>query len=351
MKMNYLMIVSLVSITVVTIFPNAFSQTENKSKSALSLAVANAKAPEIEISELGPGECYGVSTDGHIVGVEKAGGFVIDAHGQRKSLDKFKGKDSTIPYAINNAGDIVGESMSGMMLNPTRHAVIYRKGQWSDLGLLPNGNFSVALDVNESGWVVGIVGVPAKKDHFPELRGFWFANGVMKDLGTPRQSSAYRIADNGSVIGILETEDGSTHAMLVADNKITDLGTLGGKDSAAYAVNINNEIVGVADTANNSHHAFLYRNGTMLDLGTLGGDRSDAKGIDDAGLIVGNSLDAKGAGRPFLYRDGMMVDLLPKDAKGPYVMARVLNIKNGVAVGWGLPAESAGAQCLRWKIK
>jgi probable HAF family extracellular repeat protein len=48
------------------------------------------------------------------------------------------------------------------------------------------------------------------------------------------------------------------HAFLYSDGKMTDLGTLGGKESVAFGINDAGQIVGWADNANGYAHAFLY---------------------------------------------------------------------------------------------
>jgi probable HAF family extracellular repeat protein len=307
------------------------------------------EAPAFEVTDLGPGECYGISTDGRVVGMEAGvGGFVIDASGRRRSLGLFEG-DLAIPLGVNSAGDIVGFSQSSQV----RRAIVSRAGgDWSKLGFLPGGDWSAALDINDAGDIVGVgVDGASTARAIAAPRGFRITNGTLSDLGTRQGGAAHRLASNGSLAGIFETDAGQTHAMLFANQKLTDLGTLGGPDSAAYGINAQNDVVGVADTASGSSHAFLFRNGAMLDLGTLGGERSDARGIDAGGLAAGNSLDGQGVSHPFLYRGGTLIDLWPKDEQGePYLTARAEAIASGVIVGSGLRADST-SRCLRWRAK
>ncbi len=83
---------------------------------------------------------------------------------------------------------------------------------------------------------------------------------------------------------------------------ITDLGTLGGRESVATGINASGRVVGFADTTHGTHHAFLWRSGRMTDLGTLpGGERSDAWAINDGGEIVG-SCTVRGERHAVLWR-------------------------------------------------
>src|SRR5258708_17743014 len=75
---------------------------------------------------------------------------------------------------------------------------------------------------------------------------------------------------------------------------LTDLGTLGGKQSIAYGINAKGQVVGSADTTASlvlgfSPHAFLWENGTMTDLGTLDGLFGVATGINARGQVVADS--------------------------------------------------------------
>src|SRR5512135_1438243 len=66
---------------------------------------------------------------------------------------------------------------------------------------------------------------------------------------------------------------------------LTDLGTLGGRDSYARGINARGQVVGYvinySETIPGGYysHAFLYSHGTMTDLGTLGGSEASASGI------------------------------------------------------------------------
>jgi probable HAF family extracellular repeat protein len=90
---------------------------------------------------------------------------------------------------------------------------------------------------------------------------------------------------------------------------ITDLGTLGGKESVAYGINERGQIVGGSQTGTGASHAFLWESGKMRDLGTLGGETSQATAINEHGQIVGYALTADGAPHAFLWNGGKPRDL------------------------------------------
>jgi probable HAF family extracellular repeat protein len=307
-------------------------------------------AGPFRVTDLGPGRCFGVSSDGHVVGAQDAadgGPFIIDPAGNRSPLPLYENDPATLPLAINAAGKVVGISQA------SRTAIVFANGSWVSVPPPAGGEWSAALDIDEAGNVVG-VGIPGDLDAgAPALHAFYLpAGGSTKDLGFAPNSAAHRISSNGVLVGILQTDAGTTHAFRgpLPGGSPLDLGTLGGANSAAYGVNANGDVVGVADTPLGAHHAYLYHAGKMSDLGTLGGDRSDGRGIDDRGDVVGNSLVDGGATHPFLYRGQSLVDILPAplDASA-YLMARVEAIANGTAIGWGLSPDGT-THCLKWTV-
>jgi len=85
-------------------------------------------------------------------------------------------------------------------------------------------------------------------------------------------------------------------ASLWQKGRLTDLGTLGGKDATALDINERGQIVGYSSiptsTASTLRHAFVWQNGRMTDLGTLtGGTNSRALAINDRGQVVGFAVN------------------------------------------------------------
>jgi len=127
---------------------------------------------------------------------------------------------------------------------------------------------------------------------------------------------------------------------------MTDLGTLGGRDSTALAINARGEVVGESSTARGLEHAFLWKNGTMRDLGTLGTRyvTSTAVAIDDRGRVVGDSFRARVTqtgqrSHAFIWQNGTMTDLGTLGA--PYVDSHAVAI-NGRGQVAGVSATLTG---------
>lgn len=138
---------------------------------------------------------------------------------------------------------------------------------------------------------------------------------LITDLGTlPGGTITYArggLNDWGQVTGDADAGGGDIRAYLYDSPTITDLGTLGGRNSYGRDINNARHVVGYAHTSAGRYHAFLYDGGTMLDLGTLGThptDQSKAWGINDSGQVTGES-SLNGPYHAFIYDGGTMTDL------------------------------------------
>ena len=283
---------------------------------------------------------YAINNAGQIVGSSyKRSGAThafLYAKGAMTDLGTLGG-DGSEAYAISNAGQIVGASFTSM-LTDTSHAFLYSEGKMTDLGTL-SGRNSAAAAINSAGQIVGgshILTDTATSDSTPTSHAFLYYDGAMTDLGTlgGKDSYATGINDLGQVVGWSDTASGEKHAFLYSDGNMTDLGTLGGNESLANAINSKRQVVGGSSLPTGATRAFLYYDGTMSDLGTLGGENSYATGINDLGQVVGWSDTTAGESHGFLYSGGKMMDL--GTLRRGYVSYATAINDVGLAVGWSL---------------
>jgi probable HAF family extracellular repeat protein len=214
------------------------------------------------------------------------------------------GGDFSVALDINARGQVVGQSETA---SGEFHAFLWEDGVMTDLGTLgadPSGfGFSYAIAINNQGEVVGQSTTPDG-----EFDSFIWKHGTMTDLGPLGEVTD--INSRGQVVG---TTFGQ-RAFRWEKGVITDLGTLG-HASRANAINSGGTVVGDY-FIDEDLRAFIWEKGVMRDLGTLGPSPGGADvgftratGINSRGQVVGASFSAQGSEHAFLWEKGVMTDL------------------------------------------
>jgi probable HAF family extracellular repeat protein len=237
-----------------------------------------------------------------------------------------------------------------------------------DLGVLPGGGFSEALNVNDRGQIVGWGGTATG-----EMHAILWENGQPIDLGTlgGAMSRAWGINNRGQIVGESETATGDFHAFLWEDGQLIDLAEAG-PFNRAFSINHRTEVVGHfqfdavlwrrgtltdlgigaalaindrgviagADNVGGEFHAALLKRGEVIDLGTLPGDSSSAgRSVNNREQVVGESQGEATGTRAFLWHKGEfseLTGLIPIGAN----FARDIN-NHGLAVGESMSNPNA----------
>ncbi|MBC7805290.1 MAG: hypothetical protein H7145_03995 [Akkermansiaceae bacterium] len=235
-------------------------------------------------------------------------------------LGTLGGKDSSA-FSVNDFGQVVGTAQ--VYPSGTRgHAFL-----WDDEGLqdLTSGSVyrhSQGVAIADNGYVAGFayrssyrsgqqnafIWNGSRRIYLPPADGFRFARA--------ESISEYRLNNATSVVAVVGAsltggtdKSGATiaQATLWRNNRVSNLGTLGGSHSFALAVNASGTVVGKADlpdTENGTRrtHPFVWDSeyGPMLDLGTLGGNSGAACAVSENGTIVGYSQTKQGKVHAFV---------------------------------------------------
>ena len=254
------------------------------------------------------------------------------------------GGDNSYAYGINGAGKVVGSSHTGaydVYNNPIFHAFAYTGGPLLDLGTLGGVN-SYAEAVNAFGVIAGQADT-ASQDSIAFIGN---ASGLHTIPGLGNLGSeAYAINSHGQVVGWANTSSYDPQAFLSSGNTVSNLGAFPGeRQSTAFSIADNGFIVGGADTQNISDptnpffHACLFQNGSLTDIGTLGGNRSSAYGVNVFQQVVGFADQlASGDPRAFIWQNGVMKDLntmIPATSAIHLQQANGIN-NSGQIVGYG----------------
>ena len=228
-------------------------------------------------------------------------------------------------------------------------------GGLQNLGTLPAGTYSKAYAINSKGQVVGVADSGGQDHAFlwdPKIKD---PQDRMQDLGTlgGAWSHAYATNSKGQVVGDSQPSGGGDGHAFLWDPKtkaMQDLGTLGGTWSFALWINSKGQVCGRSQTASGEEHAFLWdpKIGEIQDLGTLGGDLSQDFSINSKGQVVGYSTTSGGQERGFLWdpKTKAMVDL-GTPMGGTEAGADDINAKGQVA---GYSKDAGGFQhAVIWK--
>jgi probable HAF family extracellular repeat protein len=192
--------------------------------------------------------------------------------------------------------------------HPETDAVLYRDGQIINLGTF-GGNQSFGLAINDRrkvqlvGWALNTIPDPIYPWGYfgTQMRAFlWTTDGGLQDLGTlgGPDSLAELVNNHGQIAGQAFTNSIINHKtgmptldpFFWEDNKMVDMGTLGGTVGNSLGFNNKGQIVGESNLKGDVvFHPFFWEKGlkNLKDLGTLGGSYGAALWINDAGDAVG----------------------------------------------------------------
>ncbi len=199
---------------------------------------------------------------------------------------------------------------------PQVHAVLWQRGEITDLGTLPEGGYDRwALAVNSRAEIAGqayntIPDINSIFGYGYQSRAFYWKNGVMRDLGTlgtGTDAMAGLINERGQVVGwsYINSVPSALCAgfgvgfSLATDsfiwdkqNGMRDIGSFGGTCTIAADLNSQGRIVGgSALPGDTTTHPFVWDSATGITdlMGSSSGDYGLAGAINNQGVVVGGA--------------------------------------------------------------
>ena len=225
---------------------------------------------------------------------------------------------------INNHGEVVG------WMEPNGHPEAYvYEGAGQVVRLNTVGGSSQALAINDSGETAGRISNGGET-------AFLEATGKLQLIAPELDGYAIAMNNVGQVLIKQVTADGF-RTLLWHNGTLTDLGSLGGRETQGRDINDAGLVVGWSQTADGQYHAFLWENGKMTDLAPVVGDFSAAVAINNQGQILLKASDILES-RNFLYENGEVTDL--GNFGAAYAVVNDLN-NHGEIVGWMSTANGA----------
>jgi probable HAF family extracellular repeat protein len=228
------------------------------------------------------------------------------------TLDAPDGFGGAWTAAVNDRGDVVGTSyVAGTVFT---HAVLWRRGQIVDLGVLPGGSRSTATGINNRGQVVGFSDVGGGITH-----PFLWQHGRMTDLGSPTDGSAWAqwINNKGEITGNAAFRDPTLSApsFVWSRGSFTPIALPGEPSMEVHQINDGGQVVGTAalhGPGMSGLRAFVWRAGVLTEVPTLGGRSSLGTAINGHGRVIGYAdLPQVGVSHGFVWRTGVPRDLNP----------------------------------------
>jgi probable HAF family extracellular repeat protein len=232
---------------------------------------------------------------------------LIDRSGQTPSISKtndlaptvpyvtinYPGSTSTIAYAVNNSGDIVG----GYVVNGQGYGFLYSGGKFRSLNP-PGGTAADASGINDEGDIVG----GYEPNGTTKEYSFLLKAGVYSNIIYPGATNTFAntINNQGDIVGNYDDRSNTQHGFLYSGGVYTDIDPPGSVHTLVGGNNSLGEIVGIYCVSPcTTFQAFTYLDGTYSNLSLP--SLVELSGVNSEGDIVGNWEPSSGVGEDFFY--------------------------------------------------
>ncbi len=164
--------------------------------------------------------------------------------------------------AINGSGKVIGYSYDGQFTGPA-DGFVYDGTTTTILGTL-GGPLTYPYAINEAGDIVGTSSTPTQANH-----AFRYVDGTMSSVAPPGSTSSEGIAINeaGAIAGSYLAANGDRRAFLFEDGAFSIIPGMDGSFATATDINEQGHVVGYAST-DDGVRGYLFDHGDLVDLST-----------------------------------------------------------------------------------
>jgi probable HAF family extracellular repeat protein len=235
-----------------------------------------------------------------------APGFVLD-RGRYLGFDAPQAQLSTLPYDVNNRGQIVGRYDDG---SSEQAFLRDQRGRFTTLQI-PGARSAWASGSNDRGQIVGIYSenTPTVKQQGGRRHGYLWDRGRVTRIDVPGavEAGAFGINNQGAVVGAYLDTAGRSHGFVWRRGRLTTFDVPGAADTTPQGINDRGQIVGYAADADGSRfRGFLRSRGRYRTFAAPAVSLTLPVGINNRGQISGYTSDAAGTTvRGFLLARGV----------------------------------------------
>lgn len=277
---------------------------------------------------------YGINNSGDVVGSSHTTAFIIRG-GQVHIVNAVDGYPNNLLVGLNDFGHVIGNAMGWFEGRPVFQGYRYTQtGGFSLLAWLPQNSSSSTAEINNAGQIIGT----SHGDDYS--RAVVWQRGDMTDLGIlpgALSSEASGINEHGVAVGNSFLPDGiGRRAVVFHGGQVTDIGGLpNSTGNTAHSINFWGQIVGSSQVAGSHRRGFLYDNGVFTDLGMLPNSVATVPiRINRRGFIIGRAEHANGFHESFLH-NGRIQDIRNLAVGASWRRVNALDINDfGVIVGY-----------------
>ena len=232
-------------------------------------------------------EAIGVDNAGDVVGFyygdRYAHGFLYQGGTVTNIDDPEADTGTTVPIAINTAGEIVGEYTTS---RGRSQAFLDVNGVFSDIQAPGTVSGSDAGGINNFGQIVGMY-----YDVTGPWHGFFFDSVTLKfktiDVPNAPYTWGQGINDSGQItLSSLDSKN-VQHAWLYIGKTFTNIDVPGYDSTVPEGIN-NQGVVTLIATKGNLYYGFVYKAGKITAVNPPYVLSSEVRGINDLGVVVGN---------------------------------------------------------------